>query len=78
MAKVNYQYEKRQKELEKKKKKEQKLNRKLEKKVVQPKENPVQVSDKVYYKNRDQDLSDWSLFFLVTLCGAKENVLQTN
>lgn len=32
MARVNFQYEKRQKELEKKKKKEEKLQRKLEKK----------------------------------------------
>jgi len=32
MAKPNFQYEKRQRELEKKKKKEQKLQRKLEKK----------------------------------------------
>ncbi|AEK63387.1 hypothetical protein CFter6_4390 [Collimonas fungivorans] len=31
MAKTNFQYEKRQKELEKKKKKEEKLKRKLEK-----------------------------------------------
>jgi hypothetical protein len=46
LAKPNYQYEKRQKELEKKKKKEQKMNRKLEKKVVQPKENSVQGTDK--------------------------------
>lgn len=34
MAKPNFQYEKRQKELEKKKKKEEKLNRKLEKKTA--------------------------------------------
>jgi hypothetical protein len=34
LAKPNFQYEKRQKELEKKKKKEEKLNRKLEKKTA--------------------------------------------
>ena len=39
MAKTNFQYEKRQKELEKKKKKEEKLKRKLDKNV-QPEENP--------------------------------------
>jgi len=33
LARVNFQYEKRQKELEKKKKKEEKLQRKLEKKL---------------------------------------------
>lgn len=38
LAKVNYQYEKRQKELEKKRKKEQKEKLKQMKKNVQPKE----------------------------------------
>jgi len=43
LAKVNYQYEKRQKELEKKKKKEQKLRRKeIKKSTQQPEETPVQ------------------------------------
>jgi hypothetical protein len=52
LAKVNYQYEKRQKELEKKRKKEQKLKLKQIKKNVQtketqePAENPVQTPDK--------------------------------
>lgn len=36
MAKPNFQYEKRQKELEKKKKKEEKLQRKLERKNAGP------------------------------------------
>jgi len=38
LAKVNYQYEKRQKELEKKRKKEQKERLKQSKKNIQPKE----------------------------------------
>jgi len=55
LAKVNYQYEKRQKELEKKRKKEQKLKLKQIKKNVQaketqethePAENPVQTPEK--------------------------------
>ena len=41
MAKVNYQYEKRQKELEKKRKKEQKEKLKQIKKGVQIQETPV-------------------------------------
>ncbi len=39
MAKTNYGYEKRQRDLAKKKKKEEKLARKLEKKAVKPDEN---------------------------------------
>jgi hypothetical protein len=39
LAKVNYKYEKRQKELDKKKKKDEKLRRKQEKKPVLPAEN---------------------------------------
>jgi hypothetical protein len=46
LAKTNYQYEKRQKELEKKKKKEEKLRRKQAVKNVQPKETPDQAADK--------------------------------
>jgi len=43
LVKINYQYEKRQKELEKKKKKEQKLRRKeIKKSTQQPEETPVQ------------------------------------
>jgi hypothetical protein len=40
LAKPNYQYEKRQKEIAKKKKKEEKKLRKLDKGFVQPKEDP--------------------------------------
>jgi hypothetical protein len=46
LAKVNYNYEKRQKELEKKKKKEQKLKRKQEKKTAQPQEKTAQEAEK--------------------------------
>jgi hypothetical protein len=46
LAKTNYQYEKRQKELEKKKKKEEKLKRRQAVKNTQPKENPDQPADK--------------------------------
>jgi hypothetical protein len=46
LAKTNYQYEKRQKELEKKKKKEEKLRRKQQAKNIQPKENPEQPAEK--------------------------------
>lgn len=42
MVKVNYKYEKRQKELDKKKKKDEKLRRKQEKKTVLPAENTEQ------------------------------------
>lgn len=42
MAKPNFQFEKRQKELEKKKKKEEKKLRKLDKSEAPPVENPVQ------------------------------------
>ncbi len=42
MAKPNYQYEKRQKDIAKKKKQEEKRLRKLEKKNPQPGENPEQ------------------------------------
>ena len=40
MAKPNFQFEKRQRELAKKKKKEEKLQRKLEKNNLQTAENP--------------------------------------
>jgi hypothetical protein len=40
MAKPNFQFQKRQKELEKKKKNEEKLQRKLAKNTLQPEENP--------------------------------------
>jgi hypothetical protein len=46
LAKTNYQYEKRQKELEKKKKKEEKLKRRQAVKNIQPKENQDQSADK--------------------------------
>lgn len=42
MAKPNYQYEKRQKDLAKKKKQEEKRQRKLNKASTQPQENPAQ------------------------------------
>ncbi len=45
MAKTNYRYDKRQKELAKKKKKEEKRQRKLDKYNIQPKENPEQSPD---------------------------------
>ena len=45
MAKTNYRYDKRQKELAKKKKKEEKRQRKLDKNNIQPKENPEQSPD---------------------------------
>jgi hypothetical protein len=40
MAKPNFKFQKRQKELEKKKKNEEKMQRKLEKTNTQPAENP--------------------------------------
>lgn len=47
LVKINYQYEKRQKELEKKKKKEQKLRRKeVKKNTPQVEETPAQPSEK--------------------------------
>jgi hypothetical protein len=46
LAKPNYQYEKRQKELEKKKKKEEKLKRRQATKNIPPKEKPEQPADK--------------------------------
>ncbi len=42
MAKPNFQFQKRQKELEKKKKNEEKLQRKRAKDTIQPEENPDQ------------------------------------
>ena len=45
LAKPNFEYQKRQKELEKKKKKEEKLQRKLEKKNAQPDDNADQSSE---------------------------------
>ena len=42
MAKPNYQYEKRQKDIAKKKKQEEKRLRKLEKKALEAGENPEQ------------------------------------
>ena len=44
MARDNYSYRKRQKELAKKKKKEEKRQRKLDRKNIQPKENQAQAS----------------------------------
>lgn len=45
MAKPNYQFEKRQKDLAKKKKNEEKRQRKLDKKNLQSGENPDQSAD---------------------------------
>ena len=45
MAKPNYQFQKRQKELQKKKKMEEKRLRKQAKSAVQPGENPDQAAD---------------------------------
>ena len=45
MAKPNFQYEKRQKELEKKKKKEEKLARKQEKNVAEPNDSAEPLPD---------------------------------
>jgi hypothetical protein len=48
LAKTNFQYEKRQKELEKKKKKEEKLKRKLDKNG-----QPEEISEQVVPENGD-------------------------
>ena len=45
MAKPNFQFQKRQKELEKKRKNEEKMQRKLEKNSIQPAETPDQVPE---------------------------------
>jgi hypothetical protein len=45
MAKPNFKFQKRQKELEKKKKNEEKLKRKLDRNGTQPTENPEQSLD---------------------------------
>jgi len=42
LARSNYQFNKRQKELARKKKKDQKRQRKLDKKTIKPEENPDQ------------------------------------
>ncbi len=47
MAKPNYQFQKRQKELEKKRKSEEKLQRKLERTGPQATENPEQAEDTI-------------------------------
>ncbi len=47
MAKPNYQFQKRQKELEKKRKNEEKLQRKQDKTSLQTTENPDQSQDAV-------------------------------
>ena len=46
LAKVNYNYEKRQREIAKKKKKEEKQKEKLNKKNAKPQEKPVQPEEK--------------------------------
>ncbi len=45
MARDNYSQQKRQKELKRKKKKEEKMQRKLDRKNIQPEENETQVSN---------------------------------
>ena len=45
MARDNYSFRKRQKELRKKKKKEAKMQRKLDRKNIQPKETEAQISN---------------------------------
>lgn len=45
MARVNYSYRKRQKELAKQKKNEEKKQRKLDRKNIQPEESETQVSN---------------------------------
>jgi len=42
LARSNYQFNKRQKELARKKKKDEKRQRKLDKKIIKPEENPDQ------------------------------------
>jgi len=42
LARLNYQFNKRQKELAKKKKKDEKKRRKLDKNTIKPEENPDQ------------------------------------
>ena len=53
MAKTNYQFEKRQKELKKKKKMEEKRLRKLEKSGNLPSENPEPTPDQIDNANKD-------------------------
>jgi hypothetical protein len=52
LAKPNYQFEKRQKDIAKKKKNEEKRQRKLDKKNIQSSENPEQSPDE---KTRDPE-----------------------
>jgi hypothetical protein len=47
LARSNYTYNKRQKELARKKKKEQKRQRKLDKNTIKPEENPDQPQNEV-------------------------------
>lgn len=53
MAKPNYQFQKRQKELKKKKKMEEKRQRKLEKGAAQSGENPDQLPDQDINTDKD-------------------------
>jgi hypothetical protein len=46
LPKTNYQYEKRQKELDKKKKKAEKVRLKEIKKIIKPEESPAPMSEK--------------------------------
>ncbi len=57
MAKVNYQYEKRQKELAKKRKKEEKLRQKQQKKNSQQSGNPTEAQDEAQVKSSAEETS---------------------
>ncbi len=54
MARNNYPYQKRQKELAKKKKKEEQRQRKLDRKNIQPKESEAQVSNEDSEQSSDE------------------------
>ena len=55
MARDNYSYQKRRKELARKKKKEEKMQRKLDRKNMQPKEGEAQVSNENPEQSPDEN-----------------------
>ncbi len=55
LARDNYSYQKREKELAKKKKKEEKRQRKLDRKNIQPKESEAQVSNEKSEQSSDEN-----------------------
>lgn len=57
MAKVNYQYEKRQKELAKKRKKDEKLRLKQQKKNNQQSGNPIEAQDEAQVESSTEETS---------------------